>query len=76
MKEFFLIYKWTKHSPNSEAKYLGVYLDEKLKWDAHIQDLFKKLSQYRGLFCHLRQNITQKYLFLLYHRLVYQGVTL
>ena len=51
----------------AEAKYRGVYLDEKLKWDARIQHLCKKLSQYRGLFCHLRQNITQKYLLLLYH---------
>ena len=25
----------------AEAKYLGVYLDEKLKWDAHIQHLCK-----------------------------------
>ena len=55
----------------AEAKYLGVYLDEKLKWDAHIQHLCKQLSQYCGLFCHLRQNITQKYLLLLYHSLVY-----
>ena len=68
-------FSWSINRQNihrtAEAKYLGVYLDEKLKWDAHIQHLFKKLSQYRGLFCHLRQNITQKYLFLLYHSLVY-----
>ena len=34
----------------AEAKYLGVYLDEKLKWDAHIQHLCKKLSQYCAFF--------------------------
>ena len=55
----------------AEAKYLGVYLDQKLKWDAHIQHLCKKLSQYCGLFCHLHQNIVQKYLLLLYYSLVY-----
>ena len=55
----------------AEAKYLGVYLDEKLKWDTHIHHLCKKLSQYCGLFCHLRHNITQKHLLLLYYSLVY-----
>ena len=55
----------------AEAKYLGVYLDEKSKWCAFIEHLCKKLSQYCGLFCHVRQNITQKYLLLLYLSQVY-----
>ena len=35
----------------AEAKYPSVYLHEKLKWDAHIQHICKKLSQYCGLSC-------------------------
>ena len=70
-KDFFLSINGQIIHRTAEAKYLGVYLDEKLKWNAHIQHLCKKLSQYCGLFCHLRHNITQKHLLLLYHSLVY-----
>ena len=70
-KDFFLSINGQNIHRTAEAKYLGIYLDEKLKWDTHIQHLCKKLSQYCGLFCHLRHNITQKHLLLLYHSLVY-----
>ena len=70
-KDFFLSINGQNIHRTAEAKYLGVYLDEKLKWDSHIQHLCKKLSQYCGLFCHLRHNITQELLLLLYHSLVY-----
>ena len=70
-EEFFSSINGQNIHRTAEAKYLGVYLDQKLEWDAHIKHLCKKLSQYCGLFCHLHQNITQKYLLVLYHSLVY-----
>ena len=70
-KDFFLSINGQSIHRTAEAKYLRVYLDKKLKWDTHIQHLCKKLSQYCGLFCHFRYNITQKYLLILYHSLVY-----
>ena len=42
-----------------------------VKMGSYIQHLCKKLSQYCGLVCHLRQNITQKCLLQLYHSVVY-----
>ena len=43
-KDFSLSINGQSIHRTAEAKYLGVYLDEKLKWDAHIQHLCKKLS--------------------------------
>ena len=35
------------------AKYLGLLIDEKLKFDVHIKHVCKKLSQTCGIFCYL-----------------------
>lgn len=55
----------------SEAKYLGIYVDEKLKWDLHVKHVCKKISQYCGLFCKLRYSVNQTTLVLLYYSLVF-----
>ena len=33
------------------AKYLGLVIDEKLKFDVHVKHVCKKLSQLSGIFC-------------------------
>ena len=48
------------------AKYLGLLVDEKLKFDVHIKHVCKKLSQICGKFCYLRHYICQKALLMLY----------
>ena len=34
----------------ANCKYLGIIIDEKLKWEAHIDSLYKKLIKYTGIF--------------------------
>ena len=41
-EEFSLSINGQNIHQTAKAKYLGVYLDEKLKWDARIQHLCKK----------------------------------
>ena len=52
------------------AKYLGLLIDEKLKFDVHIKHVCKKLSQICGIFCYLRHYICKKTLLMLYYSLV------
>ena len=42
------------------AKYIGLLIDEKLKFDSHIKHVCKKLSQICGIFCYLRHYICKK----------------
>ena len=52
------------------TKYLGLLIDEKLKFDVHVKHVCKKLSLICGIFCYLRQYIGQKTLLMLYYSLV------
>ena len=51
-------------------KYLGVFLDNMLKWDKHLQNLLTKLSKANGIFYKIRNLVPRKILFLLYNALV------
>jgi hypothetical protein len=31
-------------------KYLGVFIDDNLKWDDHIEHVYKKIVKYVGIF--------------------------
>ena len=48
------------------AGYLSIFIDDKLKWEYHIQHICKKIAQYCGLFCKLRHFIRRKTLLVLY----------
>ena len=48
------------------AKYLGLLIDEKLKFDVHVKHVCNKLSQICGIFCYLRHYICQKNFQMLY----------
>ena len=52
------------------AKYLGLLIDKKLKFDVPIKHVCKKLSQICGIFCYLRHYICKKTLLMLYYSLV------
>ena len=60
-----------KPSPVNHVKYLGIYLDNHLSWEYHINQLSKKLSQANGILAKLRHNAPQKTVLLVYHAILY-----
>ena len=54
-----------------ETKFLGVYLDNKLNWKAHISHLRLKLSRGIGIMNRVRHIVPRKVLLMLYHTLIY-----
>lgn len=51
-------------------KYLGIYIDNKLSWDIHINNIIKKLSQVAGVIFKNRECLSKKSLMLVYNSLV------
>ena len=64
---FSLYIRGKKINRTPVAKYLGIHIDEKLKFEVHVKHVCKKLSQTCGIFCYLRHYINQKTLLMLYH---------
>ena len=54
----------------SVAKYLGILVNDNLKWNDHIKYLCKKVSQICGLFCYLRHYVRQNTLLKLHNSFV------
>lgn len=52
-------------------KYLGVIIDDKLKWHNHIMYISKKISKLSGIFYKIRSVASTKVLILMYYALVY-----
>nr|CAI5836433.1 unnamed protein product [Callosobruchus analis] len=59
----------------SSVYLLGIVVDDRLNWSAHIRHLNKKLSS--GLFVirRLREAIDQKYLIMVYHSLLHSHIS-
>jgi hypothetical protein len=53
----------------SEAKFLGVIIDENLNWNSHIKKLSKKLASCSGVLSRIRDNIPNELYKDLYHTL-------
>ena len=53
----------------TEAKFLGVIIDEQLKWDAHVRALNSKLKCEIGKLCRIRKDIPKENYRELYHTL-------
>ena len=51
-------------------KYLGVYLDNKLSWQDHIQTLQTKIARFTGLVYKIRNFVPRKVIMMLYNGLV------
>ena len=51
-------------------KYLGVHVDEKLKWDVHIKQTCNKLSKMVSYLCRLRQFVNMSELKLIYNSII------
>ena len=60
-----------KLTPVNHVKYLGIYLDNHLSWEYHINQLSKKLSQSNGILAKLCHNAPQKTVLLVYHAIFY-----
>ena len=58
-----------KNKPVSETKFLGVIIDEKLSWDAHIKSLSRKLASCVGSISRISKNIPENLMQDLYHTL-------
>ena len=52
-------------------KYLGVVIDEKLNWDAHIKHITPKISKACGALARLRNCISIEVIKNVYHALIY-----
>lgn len=57
------------------TKFLGVYIDEKLKWYKHIMHIKGKIARGVGLMLRMRNVLSQKTLLLLYHALIFPYLT-
>ena len=57
---FIIKIKNTKIKRVSEAKFLGVTIDEKLNWNFHIKNLSKKLSCSSGILNAIKDNIPEE----------------
>ena len=51
--------------------YLGMYLDQHLTWEYHINQLSKKLSRANGIISKLRHNAPIKICLQVYHAIFY-----
>ena len=52
------------------AKYLGLYVDETLRWSTHIQQLSLQLTRYAGIFYRIRNLLPKETRRMLYHGLM------
>jgi hypothetical protein len=53
------------------CKYLGVILDDELKWDKHVDFIYNKLTKFTSIFYKLRFTVPIKILYKLYYAFVY-----
>ena len=65
-----LILNSTPLKRQQTVKYLGLYVDETLRWYTHIQQLSLQLARYAGIFYRIRNLIPRETLRMLYHSLI------
>ena len=59
----------------SQIKYLGVFIDEHLKWDAQLQHINNKITKNIGILFNLRHYVPRSTLKQLYYTLIYPYLT-
>ena len=65
-----LILNSTPLKRQQTVKYLGLYVDETLRWSTHIQRLSLQLARYAGIFYRIRNLVPKETLRMLYHSLI------
>ena len=68
--EFYVKINGTNLENCSSYKYLGVYIDEKLDWKAHVDYICKKVTKVCGILAKLRHCVGYDILKMVYHALV------
>ena len=63
-----------KLEPTDNVKYLGLYLDQNLSFDYHINQLSKKLSRSNGILSKLRHFTSKETLISVYYSLFYSHI--
>ena len=63
--------KGSKIEQTKSIKYLGVLIDDKLKWHEHIDFVANKLFAANGILCKLRRYLPQNALISVYYSLAY-----
>ena len=61
----------SKIEPTDHVKYLGLYLDKNLSWNAQVNQLTKKLSRSNGILCKLRHLVPKKIIISVYYAIFY-----
>lgn len=54
----------------NSTKFLGLYIDDKLNWKIHVNNICKLLSRNTGVICKLKRVIPKEILFILYSTLI------
>ena len=54
----------------TEARFLGVIVDDKLNWSHHIKTVVSKMSRYVGILYRLKSNLPLEARKLIYHSLI------
>ena len=60
---------------SESVKYLGVYVDKKLKWNEHIRYVTKKINQILGILSKARNSINERMSLAIYHSLINSRLT-
>ena len=74
-KKFNLYYADKKLERVKSTKFLGVYIDESLKWEKHINFVCNKLSKINGVLYKLSRTVPKSLLRAIYHALVGSNIT-
>jgi len=56
----------------SHAKFLGVFVDDKLNWQFHISQICLKISRSLGVLNKVHRYLPQKIMITLYYMLIYR----
>ncbi len=65
----------TRIFESKKIKHLGVILDDRLRWNHHINELTKKLNRAIGMIYKIRQNCTKQVLLSLYYSLFHSHLS-
>ena len=63
-----------KLTPKNHVKHLGMFIDNFLSWDEHINELSKKLSRFNGIISKLRHYLPKKNLISVYHAIFHSNL--
>lgn len=71
IENFSIVINGNKITRVNQIKYLGVFIDENLSWQPHIEDLCRRLSRVSGMLFKIRNCLNRQTLLTLYHALAH-----